>query len=103
MRKEEEAKEQEQRQITIDALKQGKSPYFASKCNILINCRILAPLTVIDHSNFILCFPAVRKEQDLREKFDSLKKQGRLDQYMAKKRKHNTQRDRRHMPFSEEM
>nr|CAG4637376.1 EOG090X0E8U [Ceriodaphnia reticulata]SVE73211.1 EOG090X0E8U [Ceriodaphnia reticulata] len=76
-RKEEEQKMEEERQVTIDALKQGKNPYFATK--------------------------SIRKEKDLREKFDSLKKDGRLDQYMAKKRKHNTQRDRRHMPFSEDI
>jgi hypothetical protein len=46
-------------------------------------------------------FSAARKERNLKEKFDSLKEEGRLDQYMAKKRKHNAQRDRRHMPSEE--
>ncbi|EFX84596.1 hypothetical protein DAPPUDRAFT_314889 [Daphnia pulex] len=72
MRKLEEEKQEEEKQITIDALKEGKSPYFATK--------------------------AARKERNLKEKFDSLKEEGRLNQYMAKKRKHNAQRDRRHMP-----
>ena len=56
----------------------------------------------ITQKNLNVFISAVRKERDLREKFDSLKKVGRLDQYMAKKRKHNTQRDRRRMPFSED-
>ena len=37
----------------------------------------------------------------MKEKFDNLKKDGRLDQYMAKKRKHNAQRDRKSMPAKE--
>nr|SVE79770.1 EOG090X0E8U [Daphnia magna] len=71
-RKLEEEKQEEEKRITIEALKEGKSPYFATKW--------------------------ARKERDLKEKFESLKEDGRLNQYMAKKRKHNAQRDRRHMP-----
>nr|CAG4649711.1 EOG090X0E8U [Scapholeberis mucronata]SVE93899.1 EOG090X0E8U [Scapholeberis mucronata] len=74
-RKEEEEKLEEERKATIEALKEGKSPYFATK--------------------------AIRKERDLKEKFEGLKKEGKLSQYMAKKRKHNAQRDRRHMPSVE--
>lgn len=93
MRKLEEEKQEEEKQITIDALKEGKSPYFATKGNWkhLIN---LKPL--FNYLNFKLS--AARKERNLKEKFDSLKEEGRLNQYMAKKRKHNAQRDRRHMP-----
>nr|SVE77269.1 EOG090X0E8U [Daphnia lumholtzi]SVE77883.1 EOG090X0E8U [Daphnia lumholtzi]SVE78513.1 EOG090X0E8U [Daphnia lumholtzi]SVE79142.1 EOG090X0E8U [Daphnia lumholtzi] len=71
-RKLEEEKQEEEKRITIEALKEGKSPYFATKW--------------------------ARKERDLKEKFETLKEEGRLNQYMAKKRKHNAQRDRRHMP-----
>ena len=35
---------------------------------------------------------------NMKEKFEKLKKDGKLDQYMAKKRKHNAQRDRKYLP-----
>nr|SVE74461.1 EOG090X0E8U [Daphnia barbata] len=75
MRKLEEEKHAQQKQLMIDAMNEGKSPYFATK--------------------------SVRKEQNLKFKFEELKEEGRLSQYMAKKRKHNAQRDRRHMPYGE--
>nr|SVE76039.1 EOG090X0E8U [Daphnia hispanica] len=75
MRKLEEEKQEEERRITIEALKEGKSPYFATK--------------------------SARKERNLKEKFESLKEDGKLNQYMAKKRKHNAQRDRKHMPSAD--
>nr|CAG4642067.1 EOG090X0E8U [Eurycercus lamellatus] len=74
-RKEEEEKQLEERQATIDSLKQGIAPRFASKSE--------------------------RKEKEMKNKFEDLKKDGRLDQYMAKKRKHNAQRDRKSMPSKE--
>nr|CAG4635087.1 EOG090X0E8U [Alona affinis] len=74
-RKEEEEKEAAERQTTIEALKQGINPHFASK--------------------------SMRKEKEMKDKFEHLKKDGRLDQYMAKKRKHNAQRDRKSMPMRE--
>nr|CAG4650509.1 EOG090X0E8U [Sida crystallina] len=71
-RKEEEEKQFEERQLQIDAMNQGISPYFASK--------------------------TAQKEKTLKEKFNRLKDEGKLERYMAKRRKHNAQRDRKHMP-----
>nr|SVE75406.1 EOG090X0E8U [Daphnia dolichocephala] len=92
MRKVEEEKQAEEKRIMIEALNEGKSPYFATKCNTLAFFLFSSNLITI------LLFPAVRKEQNLKEKFEKLKEEGRLNQYMAKKRKHNAQRDRKHMP-----
>jgi len=74
-RKEDEQKQLAEKQEAIDAYKQGKTPYFLSK--------------------------GAKREKELKEKFDNLKKDGRLDKYMAKKRKHNSQRDRKYMPMSQ--
>ena len=38
------------------------------------------------------------KEKVLKDKFDKLKEDGNLERYMAKKRKHNAQRDRKYLP-----
>ena len=42
---------------------------------------------------------AVRKQLELAEKYKQLKKAGRLEKYLARKRKRNAQRDRRQLPF----
>nr|CAG4646598.1 EOG090X0E8U [Macrothrix elegans] len=67
-----EDKSQKEKQEVIDALKQGRKPFFQKKSD--------------------------KKKEELKKKFDTLKKEGRLDQYMAKKRKHNTQKDRKYIP-----
>jgi len=69
-RREEESQQQEEKQVQIDAMNEGKSPYFATK--------------------------AVKRDQTMRTKFNKLKEDGKLEQYMAKKRKHNSQRDKKH-------
>lgn len=80
-----------ERQQTIDALREGKTPYFVSKgTSDVVNY-------LEDVFNLIFCAGA-KREEELKEKFDNLKKDGRLEKYMAKKRKHNSQRDRKYMP-----
>merc|ERR1712071_374892 len=71
-RKEDEAKQHEERQVQIEAMNEGKFPHFATQ--------------------------AVKRDVTMRDKFEKLKSDGKLDQYMAKKRKHNSQRDRKYLP-----
>nr|CAG4648905.1 EOG090X0E8U [Polyphemus pediculus] len=75
-RKEAEAKLYEERSAQIEALKEGKTPHFDSKF--------------------------VKQDKMHKEKFENLKKDGKLDRYVAKKRKHNAQRDRKFMPVRKE-
>ena len=44
-------------------------------------------------------FPAVRRQLELAEKYKQLKESGRLERYLARRRKRNAQRDRRQLPF----
>ena len=55
-----------------EAVSKGKKPFFLKK-------RVL-------------------REAELKDRFDSLKKKGRVNKYMEKKRKRNAQRDRANMP-----
>lgn len=57
-----------------------------------------AMLRIYDYLIPRLKFAAAKKEKMMREKFDKLKSEGKLGQYMAKKRKHNAQRDRKYLP-----
>nr|CAG4641229.1 EOG090X0E8U [Eulimnadia texana] len=75
-RKEDELKRQEEVEQQIEAMKQGKSPYFAKKSE--------------------------KTKLDMKGKFDKLKKEGKLDKYMEKKRKKNAQRDRKSLPFEKD-
>ena len=43
--------------------------------------------------------PAVQKRLALAEKYKQLKRTGKLEKFLSKKRKKNTQRDRRQLPF----
>ncbi len=42
---------------------------------------------------------ATQKRLDLTKKFKELKKSGKLDQFLSKKRKKNASRDRKRLPF----
>jgi ribosomal RNA-processing protein 36 len=42
---------------------------------------------------------SVQKRLELAEKYKELKKNGRLEKYLTKKRRRNAQRDRRQLPF----
>ncbi len=55
-----------------EAVSKGKKPFFLKK-------RVL-------------------REAELKDRFDSLEKKGRVNKYMEKKRKRNAQRDRANMP-----
>lgn len=46
-----------------------------------------------------MCLPAVQKQLELVDKYKELKKTGKLEKYLTKKRKRNAQRDRRQLPF----
>nr|CAG4643522.1 EOG090X0E8U [Ilyocryptus agilis] len=71
-RKEEEEKQLIERQAALESLKQGISPHYASKSE--------------------------KSMERKKVQFDKLKEEGRLQQYMAKKRKHNAQRQRKYLP-----
>lgn len=45
---------------------------------------------------------AVQKQLELADKYKELKRTGKLDKYLTKKRKRNAKRDRRQLPFKRE-
>lgn len=100
MRQKQEEKKEQEKQEAIEALREGKSPRFITKCNYLTFIVVSIIMMYSLFTYLKLCL-AMRKERDLREKFDKLKKDGKLDHYMAKKRKHNAQRDRKYLPSKE--
>jgi len=65
-------REKNWRHQQIDKIKQGQQPYFLKKSD--------------------------KRKMDLAEKFQSLKKSGKLEQYIAKKRKKNARIDRTKLP-----
>ena len=50
-----------------------------------------------------LCFAAEQKKLELAEKFKELQKKGKVDQYLAKKRKKTAAKDRKRLPLPEWM
>lgn len=67
------ALEKEHRKTERQLQKDGKRPFFLKK--------------------------SIRKQLELVEKYKQLKKDGRLEKYLSKKRRRNAQRDRRQLPF----
>ena len=57
------------RKRAMDNVKQGKNPYFAKKSEL--------------------------RKSELKNKFEKLKKEGKVDKYMAKRRKQNLQKDKK--------
>jgi ribosomal RNA-processing protein 36 len=47
---------------------------------------------------FNLIFPAEKKKLELAEKFRELKKSGKLDKYLNRKRKKTASKDRKNLP-----
>jgi ribosomal RNA-processing protein 36 len=57
------------RKRAMDNVKQGKNPYFAKKSDL--------------------------RRSELKNKFEKLKKEGKVDKYLAKRRKQNLQKDKK--------
>nr|CAG4644329.1 EOG090X0E8U [Lepidurus arcticus] len=93
---EEEQKREEAKQATIEALKAGKKPFFSKKSNLQIK------KNPEKNAYFLICFIFCRKgdvkKAELVQKFQDLSSKGTVDQYLAKKRKRNAQRDRKSLP-----
>ena len=47
----------------------------------------------------VLSISAIRRQLELAKRYKQLKESGRLEKYLARKRKKNAQRDRRQLPF----
>lgn len=53
---------------------------------------------------YILCVSAAdKKKLQLAEKYEQLKKSGKLENFLSKKRKRNTMKDRRKLPGQQSM
>ena len=94
------AREKEHKTAERQLQKDGKKPFFLKKCKLatvgLLSLLPHIPLCCVLYTNNSL---AVRKQLELAEKYKQLKRRGRLEKYLAKKRRRNAQRDRRQLPF----
>jgi ribosomal RNA-processing protein 36 len=73
VKEEKRSSEREQRKGETQLQKEGKKPFFLKK--------------------------SVRRQLELAKRYKELKESGRLEKYLARKRKRNAQRDRRQLPF----
>ena len=80
---------------------EGKKPFFLKKCNthkhMCITFIGVTAITFFSHIHMYL--PAVQKQLELVDKYKELKRTGKFEKYLTKKRKRNAQRDRRQLPF----
>ena len=58
-----------------------------SLLEVLYSCSIVVPIS------------AVRRQLELVQRYKKLKESGKLEKYLARKRRRNAQRDRRGLPF----
>ena len=70
----------------------GKKPFHIKKCKRL-QCSLLLYHRLFDS------YTAVQKKIELAHKYMELKKSGKLEKFMTKKRKKNARRDRKQLPF----
>ena len=79
---------------------QGLKPYFLKKCKciyIYLKCNCACYLTDIGLCNYPLL--ADKKKLELADKYNELKRSGKLENFLSKKRKRNAGKDRRKLPF----
>ena len=85
---------------TQDA-KEGKRPHFINKSKLLLNFQMKENLLLKAKTNTIFVFKAEQKILDLAEKYKELKKSGKVEKFLAKKRKKQLGKDSKHLNRNE--
>lgn len=97
------ALEREHKKAESQLQREGKRPFYLKKCEIptlngthdqCCGCKYCYPLPPLSLSS-----PAVQKRLAMAEKYKQLKRTGKLEKFLSKKRKKNARRDRRQLPF----
>ena len=102
-REEQREKELEFKRKQREMAGQGLKPYFLKKCKwIYIDLKCHFPFDLTDTDLTGLCnYPllADKKKLELADKYNELKRSGKLENFLSKKRKRNAGKDRRKLPF----
>ena len=84
----------EHKKAERELMKKGKKPFHIKKCEIHQDSTILSNM-----SSTVLIYTATQRKIELAQKYSELKKSGKLKKFMSKKRKKNSSRDRKRLPF----